>query len=78
MVQAYKRKQLTPAELGNRRLLDYKKQAAKKMSENDKKEPLEVDEKGIYCSLKYDKQSGHLTDPYKIKKFEELRKKFEK
>lgn len=37
----------------------------------------ETNEKGQYLALLYDKKHGRLTCPYKIRKFNQLKKKYE-
>jgi len=36
------------------------------------------DEKSEWCNLRYDKSTGHLNSPDKLKRFEELDKKYNK
>ena len=42
------------------------------------KPPLEVDEKGVYYQMLYDKKQGYIFDEHKTNKFKELDKKYGK
>lgn len=77
MVQPY-RKPLNPNVLANKRVMDYKKKAAKEVEKKLNQPVPEIDEKGEYYALKYDNDHGRLVDKYKKNRFEELQKKYGK